>query len=279
MNRLDRRHREQADKWTLSPDQWAPFPETNCQQPASMLFAGCWHGDTKVIPAVSRANNLLALVHTGDIGLTLGSGVPTALDALGVPVLTLMGNHDSYALYDLLPVDPANGCRRLGRNIFILPPGFIWEFAGTRFMALHGAKTVDPLGRREGEDLFSEREIHTDSLTDFLVGGFEAMEPVDVVVSHDAPLGLEIPGVPSDPWMGPQLFKEIQANRARIERVVLASGAKTLIHGHYHVNHETTWKHADSSLHTVGLSGSKLLAGVTKGGAIDLDFAVASQMC
>lgn len=29
MNRLDRRHREQADKWTLSSDQWAPFPETN----------------------------------------------------------------------------------------------------------------------------------------------------------------------------------------------------------------------------------------------------------
>lgn len=238
-------HERQLDflreNWVKPTTEWVPFPKTVDR----IIFAGDWHGNSRWLNKIRHRitdYNPDALVHVGDIGVWWGTFM-NDVDSLGLPVVVILGNHENYQMVEHLPVD-SSGCYRLGRNIIIVPRGFIWEWGGVRFMGVGGAISVDANFRRLNHDYFVEEEITDHDVTRIAnVFRDNGEPPVDIVVAHDAPQWANIPTIDDQPaprWIPRELYQKTVDNRKKLSDIILASGAKMLYHGHYHVYYAKT---------------------------------------
>lgn len=207
-----------------------------------LAIAGDWHANADwAEQAIAHAaqERADAIVHLGDYGYQFTAGfrnrVELALAAAHLSLYFVDGNHENFPVLNRFPVQPS-GLRRVSQRVFHLPRGYRWEWAGLRFLAVGGAYSVDRKWREPGLSWWPEEEIRDDDVARAVKGG-----TVDVLVSHDCPQGVDIPGLDeSANLFDPVELLRANGHRHQLNRVASATRPSWIWHGHYHVNYATT---------------------------------------
>jgi hypothetical protein len=237
--------------------------------PRRIAFAGDWHGNTSwAVGAISyaAAEGADVLIHTGDFGYYFThrflDTVERALAEVAMPLLFVDGNHENFpTLYGFKMAE--NGLRPLTEHLWHLPRGFRWTWDGIRFLALGGAHSVDRLRRRDGIDWWPDERITLDDVQRALDGG-----PTDVLISHDCPAGVQIPGLEQSAHRWPAREIEHAEGHRELLRIVADYTRPSLIwHGHYHVRYRT-WE--DNLDYGVVMVNGLDCDGTTPGDNIDI---------
>lgn len=213
-------------------------------EPKRIAFAGDWHmNDRWAVHAIQYASEQGAdvILHLGDFGYTFDARfmrpVTDALKQAGIPLLFVDGNHEDhptllrYAIKD-------NGLRELTDAIWHLPRGFRWEWNGVRFLAMGGAHSVDRAWRSPGESWWGGETITPEQVTEASQQG-----ATDVLVAHDCPTGVMIPGIDDRTHMPPYPYEDMlrgDDHRHLLRKLVDATKPRAIWHGHYHTRYETT---------------------------------------
>lgn len=225
------------------------------KDPTKILLAGDWHGNARwSVHAIEHARDKGAdtIVQVGDFGYWIPGmsttlflrDVQVALEQADIQLYWIRGNHEYHPGID--EWDEATGGQpwsdRRYPNITHLPNGFRWTWWSQTWLALGGAHSVDRLMRTEGKSWWEAEHITDEQAARAMDGG-----EVDVMVTHDCPAGVDIPGIPSDPsedtrnyWPMSELIAS-RNHRAKLARVVDAVKPKRLVHGHYHLWHQA-WR-------------------------------------
>jgi hypothetical protein len=212
-------------------------------EPRRIAFAGDWHGNGRwAVAAIEHAAQLGAgvIVHAGDFGYEFRAAyvrdLTRALTRLGLHLWFVDGNHEDFSLLRLYPVRES-GLREVSERIWHVPRGHRWTWSGTTFLGCGGAHSVDRQWREPGTSWWREETITDADATRCTTGG-----PVDVLVSHDCPAGVPIPGLaePAAPRFPPEDLALANEHRRRLRRIVDTCRPRTIVHGHYHVAYETT---------------------------------------
>lgn len=245
--------------------------------PTRVLVAGDWHanlewsvGVIEQLPKLLPDEDEPLILHLGDFGLWPGyegmtflEDVEEALMEHDAQLWFVDGNHDATPEVDaLLRRGPREDGRvRVqtdrshwnGQRIHYLPRAHRWRWHGRTWLALGGATSVDHRARVLGRSWWPGEAIA-------LADTYRATEPgpADVMVCHDAP-----DGVPMDLPDAPDWWDMEPAHRHRelLGRVVDEVRPSWLMHGHYHVSHETTVQRSYGPLRVTGLDRDGALSG------------------
>lgn len=231
-----------------------------------VLVLGDMHGEGAVFVArmkKARERGVRHVLQLGDFGYWEhhqdGAGYLKLLSRqagiYGMQIIWIDGNHENHDLLRARYVNDAHatdggvngtGLYEVRPNVIYASRGARWDYAGTRFLAMGGAASIDtkpvigPNGRVvrgterwkrvEGKSWWPT-EVITDAEIDAAIAGGDT----DVLVSHDSPWGVDIPTLrASDPVFGKDAFPESAENRRKLRRLVDAVKPALLLHGHYH---------------------------------------------
>lgn len=214
--------------------------------PDRIAFAGDWHANTCWAPAAIKhaaRHGADILIHTGDFGYTFPADYLLAVSGAALyhrlPVLFIDGNHDDPEWLAARPLDE-HGLRPVAPGVWHLPRGHRWTWNGIRFLALGGAYSVD-------RSLRVARGYHWwpgESLTEADL--YHAIGPghADIMITHDAPDNLTIPGL--DPaGFDPADLAAAAAHRRLLRTAITRHIQPAMLwHGHYHVRY-TSHLHLD----------------------------------
>lgn len=220
------------------------------REPERVLAVGDLHGNAHAAQMsleYARRNGCDAIVQVGDFGLWrnnddtaryLGTVEREAAE-LDIDFYWLDGNHEDHTRIDHGWVTAQY--TTLYKRIIYLPRGYRWTWWGKRFMAVGGAVSVDKHMRTAGKSWWPEEEL-TDSQVEYACR--DDGTPVDVVFSHDCPLGVDIPGVGRDLKTGNtngwpyDVLLEAERHRIKMRKIFDATRPKLWTHGHYHVRYQ-----------------------------------------
>ena len=234
--------------------------------PARVAFAGDWHANTRWgIAAIQHAADRGAevIIQLGDFGYEFRAafldGLERALTRTGLCLLFVDGNHEAFPTLLRYPVRD-NGLRQLTDRVWHLPRGFRWIWGGVRWLALGGAHSVDRPWREPGVSWWPE-----ETLTDADLARASAGGPADVMVSHDCPAGVSIPGLADSAHLWPA--EELMASddhRARMRTVVDAAQPTAIWHGHFHRRYTTSAElgYGPVTVHGLDCDGSAMEANI-----------------
>lgn len=223
--------------------------------PERVAFAGDWHmnkpwGVSAIEYAADQGADVL--LHVGDFGYTFLPyflmQVSSAAERAGMPLLFVDGNHEDFPKLHRWPVGP-NGLRQIAPMVWHIPRGFRWEWDGLRFLGLGGAHSVDGIWRRRSGDLWCVEERITPEQADEVA----AAGGTDVLITHDCPAGVDIPGLGDDEFHFPpiEILRAVE-HRELLRRVVDEVKPAQIWHGHYHRRYAVT---ADLGWGQVAVSG------------------------
>lgn len=208
-----------------------------------IAFAGDWHmNDRWAGRAIRHAKDQGAqhIVHLGDFGFTFQQQfldeVESALRACGMFLWFVDGNHESFPWLNQVAL-AGDGTRPLSGRIAHLPRGFRWQWGDVSFLAMGGAHSVDRMSRRPGLDWWPEETITRREQMRAGMGG-----RAHVLVAHDCPAGVVIPGIddvdrPS--WIPPEEMRRSFEHRRLLDSLCLMTNPTAIWHGHYHRRHRT----------------------------------------
>ena len=228
--------------------QYVPFAE-----PSRVAFAGCWHG-AKDAAGIFHPNYELArqsmraaadagvtvIVHTGDFLYTDEAAaqqvfhVERECERLGMTVVVVRGNHDNPEYFTKAAAiarrkNFEDGFARLTPHILHAPNGHRWAWGGVSFVALGGAASVDRPARREGSSWWAKEVASVREVNKVINGG-----PVDVMVTHDIPLGSDFPfRTPPDWWDMDYAY----GHHAKITQAMDGVAPAWVVAGHMHQRH------------------------------------------
>lgn len=145
----------------------------------------------------------------------------------------LNGSREAQPLYKKYP------------RIIHLPRGYRWEMWDKTWMAVGGAYSVDSHLRKPGKSWWPE-EVLSDEDVEY------ASRPggVDVMLSHDCPWGVDIPGLDPLAWPKHQLDKAHDHQRL-LREVVDVTRPSFIVHGHMHVSYWGGLEYSDGKRATV----------------------------
>ena len=210
--------------------------------PWRIAMFGDWHEDWRWAEMmIEIAANLGAdvCIHTGDFGINWDSSrqqrfissVHRALRKREIKLLFVDGNHECF---DALLSKPVNdfGVRPITTTIAHLPRGFRWTWWGTTWLALGGAQSVNAHQLTPRVDWWAEEVISWDQAESVISGG-----KANVMVTHDAPDKVDIPGIPTHSRFPAHLIRASEDHRTLLGTVVDAVSPELLLHGHMHTRH------------------------------------------
>lgn len=214
---------------------------------ARFAFVGDTHGNISFASSVCKfaeAAGIKTIYQLGDFGIWdhIPSGeyyldtLNNNADKRGVEWLFVGGNHENYDSLERYLAqaeeqkDPQwvnNQFIPIRENIIWVGRANVWYDQGVLFGALGGAVSIDRYARKEGVSWWPQEFTSLNDLMQFqeLVYAFG---PLDVMISHDAPLTLPTwPGfIKDDPLSN--------ANRAIMHEAGLLAAPSYWFHGHYH---------------------------------------------
>lgn len=211
-------------------------------EPTAVLLAGDWDANpgraADVIRFASR-RGVRVVLQLGDFGFATDGWGTTFLETVSnacleedVTVFFVDGNHEFFPGLYRLPIDGVTGLRQVAERVYHLPRGARWVWHGATWMALGGAHSMDRRDRRAGVSWWPEERLTDDDVAHAISAG-----PVDAIIAHDAPDGVDVPGLWSPSSVPASEAAAAQRNRERVGRVVDATGPAVLFHGHYHVKY------------------------------------------
>lgn len=154
-----------------------------------------------------------------------------------VPLFWLDGNHENFDAMLELGADPdADEPVQLADLVTYLPRGCRFEIGPATAMAVGGAASIDARQRVEGVSIWSRHEVLSDDQVERACG----RGPVDVLLTHDAPYGVEFMESRMRQWGGlpASLVRRSEGNRRRLLQVVDAVHPAAVVHGHHHVPYQ-----------------------------------------
>jgi hypothetical protein len=212
-----------------------PMPE-----PKKLMIAGDWHGNIGwAVDVVDHAaeQGCDTILQLGDFGYWTDTpptahylrSLTGALTRTGITLYWIDGNHEDFSRRSEW-APPGNDTLN---PIVHLPRGYRWEWWGKTWMAVGGGVSMDRHWRVRDESWWVE-----ETLTEEQIEWCCRPGGVDVIVSHDCPRGVDIPGIgPSTKGFGwpYDVLVDAEEHRGKLRRVWDATGASELYHGHYHV--------------------------------------------
>lgn len=215
-----------------------------------IFFLGDTHADLRFTLAaidVAAREGAEAIVQVGDFGLwdhiqagvDFLDGVDARLGERGLWLIFVDGNHECFErLYDpaIYPIDHETGFRPIRSRILHAPRGLTWGMGDLNFLALGGASSIDgpdgppwfPQARDLGNGWWPDERI---SEADVGVAMDAAsLVPIDVMVTHDCPIEVAIPGIN-------KTYPAAQRSRDAISEAMGYAQPQLLICGHYHRRH------------------------------------------
>lgn len=201
-----------------------------------IAYAGDWHANTNwSVRAIEHAaaNQADIILHLGDYGYDFHPGfiqqVEEALVAADIELWFIDGNHEDFNWLYQQPLEDF-GRRKISDHVFHLPRGYRWTWNGVRFLAMGGAFSVDRRMRKLNKSWWQEETISLREARLAIDGG-----PADVMISHDCPSGVEIPGLGSTSWMWPrEAIAKSNEHQDLLRTVVDEVRPRQIWHGHYH---------------------------------------------
>lgn len=245
------------------------------REPDKVAFAGDWHGNLNWASyASSYAKEMGAdvIVHAGDFGYKFEDryldGLNVLLHRFDLPLLFVDGNHDHQGTLHKYPHAEGGGfggLRQLRSHIFFVPRGFRWIWHHKEWLALGGAYSVD----RKIRDQYGpghwwpEEQLTKNDTARAMQGGH-----ADIMISHDCPSGVQIPGVTDERGVlmfGYGAIKGANAHRDRVREVVDKVQPTLIVHGHYHRHYRLTADLGYGPVDVIGLDcdGTSLEENVT----------------
>lgn len=217
----------------------------------TLAFAGDWHGNVRYASKAmyyAKKNGSDIIIHVGDFGFWPDSSgesrfqkvIAEEAERLDLFVLWVDGNHENHDAIDKTNISH-DGTRKFYDRVWHLPRGFRWKWNGVEFLSMGGAHSVDKNFREEGFDWFDREHI---SIAE-MYKATQGEGPVDVMVSHDCPSGVDIPLGPSD-WITEENLMKADTHRKILGKVVDEVRPRFIFHGHYHVNYSRVRNFNDS---------------------------------
>lgn len=212
--------------------------------PARVFLLGDVHGNGAfaeyAIAAAGRAGCGVVL-QLGDFGYwdhTLGGRsfldrVARAAATCDTTVYFIDGNHENHDLLDDLVESGrvgADGVAWVRPNVGWITRGTRWEWRGTTFAALGGAASVDRERRETGWTWWPQETLHPRDLATL------GRDPVDVLISHDAPALADLHGLHPLPA---EILRSCAESRQVLDDAVATVRPQLVIHGHWHRRHTT----------------------------------------
>ena len=211
----------------------------------TIAIAGDWHGNSgwalRAIAAIPDDVDLL--IHLGDFGL-MGEGfdrflhkVNKAAVARDLQITVLPGNHENYRWIAAQRVDD-NGLVVATDRIRLYPRGHRFVVEDVSYCAVGGAVSIDQGRRTAGQTWWPQEEVREDEAEAIANGGH-----VDVLLTHDAPLGSGAPGLPQRElveWAGAEVVAKAYLHQKRIRKITDALSPSRVIHGHFHARYTRT---------------------------------------
>lgn len=216
------------------------------REPERVLAVGDLHGNThaaRMALEYADRNHCDAIVQVGDFGLWRDNDdtaryldiIQETADGYGIDFYWLDGNHEDHTRidHDWVTAQYTTGHKR----IIYLPRGYRWTWWGKRFMAVGGAVSVDKHMRKAGTSWWPAEEL-SDRQVEYACR--DDGTPVDVVFSHDCPLGVDIPGVGRDLKTGNSngwpydVLLQAERHRIKMRKIFDSVRPKLWTYGHYH---------------------------------------------
>lgn len=145
----------------------------------------------------------------------------------------LDGNHENHpALWSITDRDDEDFVVCSPR-IRYSPRGHRWSWDDVRFVSCGGAHSIDKAWRLQSELQPLQLWWPTELITDADVAACLAADHCDVLLSHDAPFGVTIPGIADT-------VVETALNRHLLRQIVNGLRPSYVYHGHYHLSYEST---------------------------------------
>lgn len=228
-------------------------------EPTRIAFAGDWHANTRwgvaCINHVAQ-HGVQTIVHVGDFGYTFEpwflEGLTKALHEQGTVLLFIDGNHEDHDWLNAQPLDET-GLRPLTDRIWHVPRGFRWQWAGRTWLGCGGAHSVDRRWREPGESWWWQESITDEDVTRCVDGG-----PADILISHDAPDAVPVPGLDGSGWEAGEIASAEQ-QRALLRRIVDGVRPRLVVHGHHHRNYraEVDFGYGRVAVQGLGMDGTE----------------------
>lgn len=205
-----------------------------------IAFAGDWHANGRwAAYAIGHAaeQGAQAIVHCGDYGYHFNSwyllDVEKALRKAGIELWFIDGNHEDYDTLHKFPVIDEQGARKITKRVRHIPRGYHWNWNGVKFLGCGGAHSIDHARRTLGKSWWLQERITEEDEHRCYAAG-----QADVLVTHDAPQGIQVPGLHGNLDVLNQSMADEQ--RERLRRIAMACQPQTIVHGHHHISYEST---------------------------------------
>ncbi|WP_416377452.1 hypothetical protein GC088_10040 [Arthrobacter sp. JZ12] len=201
-----------------------------------IAFFGDWHGhlgwSLGCIDAAEKAG-VRTMVSVGDCALDWPGArrgryekrINEILAQKSMRLLISPGNHDNWDTILKLQTE-GDGLARWRSRIWVLPRGGRTVCEGLMIGGLGGAFSIDSKRRTEGKDWWPDEEPTYEEAQRLIEGG-----PVDVLVTHDAPLSVPLK---SHLKLSADLIMRANQTRTLIDDVVAKLTPAHLIAGHWH---------------------------------------------
>lgn len=211
-----------------------------------ILLLGDTHGSPYQIQyayAIAQEYECDVIFNLGDFGYWEHmKGGPEFLEVVSsfavenmIPFCWLDGNHENHPLLRRTYQDmkTPDGFWEIRKYLFYAPRGHRFEWDGVKFMTYGGAFSIDRGYRKIGVSWWWEEEIDPTHVDETIAD----TRPIDILLSHDVPNGVDIQGVMSIKGKNFRPIKEAVSGRLQLERLVKALQPKEIFHGHYHVRY------------------------------------------
>ncbi len=228
-----------------------------------VLLVGDTHSNTTwltrtAIPTAHRDSADL-IIQLGDFGWwpgqPSGDAFIEAARRSPLPVWWIDGNHEHHD--DLIRRREDAGLDRrdplhLGGNLTQLARGARVDLDGVHALVCGGAHSIDRQLRNPGQTWFEAEHITDADITECATGGH-----ANILFSHDAPAGWDVPGLIPDEVLPPRLRAELTAcwsHRRALGHGFAAATPSLVVHGHYHSGYATTFAAPWGPVEVVGLN-------------------------